>query len=230
MALLDAGYCTTSIIRRLMTMKIGFITRLNAKMVLFWNLKKRYFDDSENKENLIRYEESFFYIRRIDDVPFYGKKIHAYDTIRMSERKNIPENNQACEELMSDGFFILISNEEYVADRILPRYYLRQKIEQSYDLVKNMTNIQPIRNQSESTINGLLLVIFLCQTIGQEIQNMFKGEHISQERLLLSLRNQKAEVYPAEILPLETKRIANLAYRKMKIEMPETIKLRPKKV
>ena len=30
---------------------------------------------------------------------------------------------------MSDGFFILISNEEYGTDRILPRYYLRQKIE-----------------------------------------------------------------------------------------------------
>ena len=83
-----------------MTMKIGFITRLDDKTVLFWNLKKKYFDDSENKENLIRYEESFFYIRRIEDVPFYGKKIHAYvcldktshayDTIRMSEGKNIP--------------------------------------------------------------------------------------------------------------------------------------------
>ena len=55
MALLDAGYCTTSIIRKLMTMKISFITRLNAKMVLLRNL--------ENNGNLIRYEESFFYIR-----------------------------------------------------------------------------------------------------------------------------------------------------------------------
>ena len=239
MALLDVGYCTASNIRRLMTMKIVFITRLDAKTVLFRNLKKKCFDDLERKENFVRYEERFFYIRRIDDVPFCGKKIHAYvcldktsqayDTIRMSERKNIPENAQACEELMNDGFFILISSEEYGADRILPQYYLRQRIEQSYDLVKNTTNIQPIRSHSESTINGHLLVSFLCQIIGQEIQNTFKGEHLSQERLLLSLRNQKAEVYPAEILPLETKRIATLAYKKMKIEVPETIKLRPKK-
>ncbi len=47
----------------------------------------------------------------------------------MSERKNIPENSKACEELMNGGFFILVSNGEYGTDRILPRYYLRQKIE-----------------------------------------------------------------------------------------------------
>ena len=114
----------------------------------------------------------------------------------------------------NDGFFILVSNEEYLADRILPLYYLRQKIEQSYGLVKNTTNIQPIRNHSESTINGHLLVSFLYQIIGQEIQNTFKREHISEKKLLLSLRNQKSEVYPAEILPLVTKRIANLAIRR----------------
>ncbi len=100
--------------------------------------------------------------------------------------------------MRSDGFFILISKTKHAREDILPKYYLRQKIEQSYDLVKNETNIQPIRNHSEETINGHLLVSFICQII-------------SQERLLLALRNQKAEAYPSEVLPLETKRIATLA-------------------
>ena len=63
----------------------------------------------------------------------------------------------------------------------------------------------------------------------QDIQNRFKDENISQERLLLALRNQKAEAYPSEVLPLETKRIATLAYKKMKITCPETIKIPMKK-
>ncbi len=69
-------------------------------------------------------------------------------------------------------------------------------------------------------INGHLSVGFICQVVSQETRNMFKGDDISQERLLLALRDQKAEAHPSEVLPLETKRIATLAYKKMKIGCP----------
>lgn len=239
LALLDAGYCTLQNLKRLINMDIDFITRLDAKMKAYKELKKKHFDGLETKENFIRYGERFFYMKLVENVVIENQKLFAYvcidctskayDLIRMGERKNVPENGRAYEEMQSDGFFILISKTKHAREEILPKYYLRQKIEQSYDLVKNETNIQPIRNHSEETINGHLLVSFICQIISQEIQNRFRDDNISQERLLLALRNQKAEAYPSEVLPLETKRIATLAYKKMKITCPETIKTTKKK-
>lgn len=239
LALLDAGYCTLQNLKRLISMDIDFITRLDAKMKVYKELKKKYFVTLEAKENFIRYGERFFYMKVVENVEVGNQKLYAYvcidctskayDLIRMGERKNVPENKKAYDEMQSDGFFILVSRTRHAKEDILPKYYLRQKIEQSYDLVKNETNIQPIRNHSAETISGHLLVSFICQIISQEIQNCFKDDNISQERLLLALRNQKAEAYPSEVLPLETKRIATLAYNKMKITCPETIKTRKKK-
>ena len=48
---------------------------------------------------------------------------------------------------------------------ILPKYCLRQKIEQSFDLVKNEANIQLIRNHGEEAIDVHLLVSFICQIV-----------------------------------------------------------------
>lgn len=239
LALLDAGYCTLQNLKRLTTMDIDFITRLDAKMKAYKELKKKYFGGLEAKENFIRYGERYFYMKPVENVMIENQRLFAYvcidctskayDLIRMGERKKAPESGKAYDEMQSDGFFILISRTKHAREDILPKYYLRQKIEQSYDLVKNETNIQPIRNHSEETINGHLLVSFISQIVSQEIQNRFKDENISQERLLLALRNQKAEAYPSEVLPLETKRIATLAYKKMKITCPETIKIPMKK-
>ena len=238
-ALLDAGYCTIQNLKRLMSMKIDFITRLDAKMLLYKKLKKECFDALESEENFISYENRFFYIKVVEDVTFENEKVcayvcrdcssQAYDLLRMGDRKNRPDDKEAFSEMKTDGFFILISKAKYKKEEILSKYYLRQKIEQSYDLIKNETNIQPIRNHDEETIAGHLLVSFICQIISQEIQNTFKGEHLSQERILLALRNQKAEVYPTEVLPLETKKIATLSYNKMKISCPEVIKRKKKK-
>ena len=46
-----------------MTMKIGFITRLNRKTVLLRNLKRKYSGNPERKKNFVWYEERLFYIR-----------------------------------------------------------------------------------------------------------------------------------------------------------------------
>lgn len=239
LALLDAGYCTLQNLKRLINMGIDFITRLDAKMKIYKELKKKHFGSLETKDNFIRYGSRFFYMKIVENVEIENQKMFAYvcidctskayDLIRMGERKKVPENSKAYDEMQSDGFFILISRTRHAREDILPKYYLRQKIEQSYDLVKNETNIQPIRSHSEETINGHLFVSFISQIISQEIQNGFKDDNISQERLLLALRNQKAEAYPSEVLPLETKRIATLAYAKMKITCPETIKIQKKK-
>ena len=239
LALLDAGYCTLQNLKRLANIGIDFITRLDAKMKAYKELKKKHFGGLEAKENFIRYGERYFYMKPVENVVIENQKLFAYvcidctskayDLIRMGERKKAPESGKAYDEMQSDGFFILVSKTRHAREDILPKYYLRQKIEQSYDLVKNETNIQPIRNHGEETINGHLLVSFICQIVSQEIQNRFKDESVSQERLLLALRNQKAEAYPSEVLPLETKRIATLAYKKMKITCPETIKIPKKK-
>lgn len=239
-ALVDAGYSTKENLKRLMTMKIGFITRLDAKLGLYKELKEKYIGTLRRKENLIHYAERYFYVEEVPNATFENEKINAYvcldrttqsyEVIRMSEGKDSPDDSTAFEEMEEGGFFILVSKEKIGKEDVLRRYYMRQRIEQSYDLTKNETNIFPLRNHNESTVNGHLLVSFICQIISQEIQNTFKEDHLSQEKILLALRNQKAEVYPAEILPMETKKVATLAYKKMKIDCPETLKIKEKEV
>lgn len=100
LALLDAGYCTLQNLKRLTAMDIDFITRLDAKMKAYKELKKKYFGGLEAKENFIRYGERYFYMRPVENVVIENQKLFAYvcidctskayDLIRMGERKKSP--------------------------------------------------------------------------------------------------------------------------------------------
>ena len=46
--------------------------------------------------------------------------------------------------MQSEGLFGVISGREYSCDEILPVYYQRQQVEQTFDFAKNYTKLLPV--------------------------------------------------------------------------------------
>lgn len=55
-------------------------------------------------------------------------------------------------------------------DKVVKRYYMRQQIEQVFDLGKNNCKLTPVRIHSEDTLRGHLMMTFLAAVVGKKIQ------------------------------------------------------------
>jgi transposase len=55
-----------------------------------------------------------------------------------------------------------ISNEKFNPTDVLPIYYKRQEIEQTFDISKNCVEVPPPRIHNETTLRGHLLVSFIA--------------------------------------------------------------------
>ncbi|OLU36877.1 hypothetical protein, partial [Ileibacterium valens] len=63
------------------------------------------------------------------------------------------------EKLESEGFFILASSNELAIEEILPVYYTRQQVEQTFDIGKNYTGLLPVvRGYIKAPILGVKLI------------------------------------------------------------------------
>lgn len=69
------------------------------------------------------------------------------------------------------------------------------------------------------------MVSFICQVISQDVQNRFKNDDIAENGILMALRNQNELAYQGELIPLETAKKANEAYKKYKIKFPDKVKI-----
>ena len=66
-------------------------------------------------------------------------------------------DGEVFDKMASQGVFILVSSGKMVKEKILPAYYMRQQIEQIFDIGKNYADMLPLRVQNESTFRGHLL-------------------------------------------------------------------------
>lgn len=228
----DAGYSSGININKFLDEKIDFMVRLDAKEGAYARLKKKWSGRLECRENYIFHNGRYFFIAE-DTVEIDGHDLYAYvckdvssqaaQTIKNADRGT--EAPVAYDIMMEAGFFIILTSKKNSCETVLHDYYIRQKIEQSYDLSKNETNLLPVRTHSLETLNGHMMVSFICQVISQDVQNRFKGEDMAQNGILMALRNQKALVYQSELIPLEATKKANDAYRKYKIKFPDKVKI-----
>lgn len=77
------------------------------------------------------------------------------------------------EALASEGMFVLASSVDLPVEEILPVYYTRQQVEQTFDSCKNYTDLLPLRIESEDNLRGPLLLTFIASCIVRRIQNRF---------------------------------------------------------
>lgn len=138
-----------------------------------------------------------------------GMKLYAYvgrdKSMQEQERQRAvseqahskkPLNKQAFHEKMDEhGVFVLVSSRRIRADKLLSLYYVRQDIEQVFDVSKNYASLLPLNVEKEETFRGHLLMTFIATVLLQMLQNEIRQSPFSLDRILARMQTQKAKVY-----------------------------------
>ena len=124
----------------------------------------------------------------------------------------------------SSGIFILISSIAYDAEEILEVYYIRQQVEQYFDISKGISRLTPLRVHTEQRVLGHLLLCQIAATINLAIQKRMNQYFENREGMFMALRNQKCEVFAERIVTYEGQSDANQFYKKLRIDYPISFK------
>jgi len=233
-AILDAGYYSDGNIRELFNQNISFITRVKENKVLFKELIAEHFDTLEERANLVEYNGRYVYIKRVaceiegyDAYAYIGldierKSSESKKTFKNAKNKKM-DVGQVYDAIQKQGIFILASSEAIAVENILPLYYMRQQVEQVFDIGKNYADMLPVRVHSEETFRGHLLLTFITTVVIKHLQDALVKSSITPISLLLNLRNQKCKVFGDKIITHEAFKKANDCYKFFKIECPVVI-------
>lgn len=230
--LLDAGYYCEPNVKALYENNIHFIVRLKSNFKLYKSLVKQVLPELDSPENFVRFGKRFVYIKKVactlDEEGKYPAFAYVCRDIERSfdEIKNTFQHSEnltdseVLQKMKENGLFILISTDDIPTDRILPGYYQRQQIEQTFDLCKNYANMLPLSVQSEEAMNGHLLLVFLATALFHEMVEKMKDSVYSPKPGLLILRGQKCDVHPNRIIPMVARKKANDIYKIFKVKPP----------
>lgn len=248
-AILDAGYVTEKGLRQLYDDNISFITRCPTNRTIYKRLMANELSDLEKADNLaVDKEGKLFNGRQVYvkcvPVDYEGMKLYAYIgrdvAMREIERKKIvnrvvnskkpvhkDELQSSLEEL---GVFVLLSTRKIRADLILSHYYVRQDVEQVFDISKNYASLLPLNVEKEETFRGHLLMTFIATVVLQMLQNKIRQSTFTLDRILARMRTQKAKVFEQTVIPAEMVKEHNDIYKLLGIKPAKEypLKKRPK--
>lgn len=234
-AILDAGYVTEEAVTSLCAEKISFITRCPVNRTVYRNLMEKELDDLERDEYLAvdsrgrLYNGRQVYVKCVE-VNFAGQKLYAYvardKTMQEVERKQFIRHNldeqahrvgiQA--KTREFGVFVLLSSRRIKAELVLEHYYVRQDVEQVFDISKNYASLLPLNVEKEETFRGHLLLTFIATIILQKLQNNIKKSQFSLDRILMSMRTQKAKIFENVVIPAEPTKEHNAIYKLLNVK------------
>ena len=130
-----------------------------------------------------------------------------------------PLNKQAFHEKMDEhGVFVLVSSRRIRADKLLSLYYVRQDIEQVFDVSKNYASLLPLNVEKEETFRGHQLLTFIATELLQMLQNEIRHSPFSLDRILARMQTQKAKVYEHVAIPSEPVKEHNEIYKLLRIK------------
>ena len=238
LSLLDAGYFSDDNADLLYNAEIDFVTRLPERnQSLYSALLKKAQPELRRKENLVKYRDRYVYIKRVEcrigknrnlayayvgfDVDGSGDTNHKVINSSRKKAKSIEAMHDVFE---SSGIFILISSLAFDADEILDVYYLRQQVEQYFDVSKGISRLTPLRVHTEQRVLGHLLLCQIAATINLAIQKRMNQYFENREGMFMALRNQKCEVFAERIVTYEGQSDANQFYKKLGIGYPISFK------
>ena len=236
--LMDAGYFTDDNAEALYNANIDFVTRLPERnRTLYSSILKNTDGKLIKQENLVRYNGRAVYILRSDcklgsgnhdgfaylgyDVDRASDEIHKV-VGRLADRKLTDAQFQKTME--NAGLFVIISSLPFQSDEILPVYYIRQTIEQYFDLSKGSSKLTPLRIHGEDALYGHLVLSMIAATLNIRIMNTIKRYQDDRDMLFMSLANQKCLVYRTQVNICEAQAQANVFYNKFKIPCPLSLK------
>lgn len=164
--LMDAGYFTDENVDALYAAGIDFITRLPERNRTLYDA---ILSEGQNKlikrENLVRYNNRAVYIVRLDcklgKQKQEGFAYLGYDVDRASDEAHKAVKRLANKKLSDEqfqktldnaGLFVIVSSLPYQSDEILPVYYIRQTIEQYFDISKGSSKLTAENPQRGSIV------------------------------------------------------------------------------
>jgi hypothetical protein len=231
-AILDAGYYSGDNIVSLYESKVSFVSRLRENLKLYQDLIKEHLPTIETKKNFVSYNNRYAYIKRVECELVTGCKAYAFIGLdierKSSESRKLfqrAKEDKLCDSdvydrMSSEGAFILVASRRISKNRILPTYYMRQQIEQLFDIGKNYADMLPLRVQNENTFRGHLLMTFIASVVVKKLQDDLKDTGYNPISVFMNMKNQKCKVYDDCIIVQEAFRKANDVYKHFKIPCP----------
>lgn len=242
LALVDAGYTSQECLGLFFEHRIHFLSRCPTNRTIFKEAVDKYLDNLESPENLVLHNGKLFNGRQIFMVKFEtlykGFKLFSYFARDMAMKEEHRKGqitkamNGDCDidaeklvaGMRTNGVFMLISSKDIPVDQVLCQYYVRQDIEQVFDITKNHASLMPLCVRKESTLRGHLLVTFIATILLQSLQNKLKDTKFSLDDLSV-MRNQKVWLSESVAIPQEIDKKQREIYKLLNIKVPKKIPL-----
>ena len=236
-AILDAGYLTEDGMQELRKEKISFITRCPSNRRVYKELVPAHLATLEIPENLALdsagrlFNGRTVYIKCVPVKKYMGVDLYAYigkdmGTAALEGRQYAQRVYGSGEKLdrqafhdqqQLHGIFMLLSTRRVRAEELLSTYYVRQEIEQVFDISKNYTSLLPLYVEKEETFRGHLLITFIATVVLQRLQLEIRESKYSLDTILTNMPNQHAKVFPNVVIPSEPCKTQNDIYKLLKI-------------
>ena len=185
----DSGYCSHKNIKELLEKEVEFVTRMGEDWAEYKALKAKHASTLQSEYTIVEYKGRYVYVKQVP-ITLDGKEVYAYlcyDVDRAGDEchkamkrskkkaresaKKKPTPKEMHEIFQNAGFFILLSSLPYKSEDIIEVYYIRQAIEQFFDLMKGLAKLAPLRIHGEEAMYGHLLMSFISSVISTHIQN-----------------------------------------------------------
>jgi hypothetical protein len=236
-SILDAGYSSEKNLKGLLRLQIPFLTRLSDNQKTKKYLKEHSAGVMDEKNSFKYGERRVFMKQDIYDVG--GIECYSYIAVDFERRHDEQsryldkqdegkqkKNGRVMDEM---GFFVLLSSVKMEVKDVLPLYYMRQNIEQTFDYAKNDVDLLPLRTHKPETFRGHLLLCFMATaallTVKRQLRTIKKLENLCPRMALADMRYIKCEVYPQILVTTEGNKHSNLILSKLDLEAPDVINL-----
>jgi transposase len=238
--ILDAGYCSEKNINDLYDSNIPFLIRL-PNNALAKKLIREHGADVHSVEYVLEYGNRLLFMKRVA-IALFGHDCYAYiaiDFSRMNDEQerfyrkaaeNRRNKKKDAEQQTGDmGYFVLISSEMLEISEVMPLYYMRQTIEQTFDFAKNDVALTPVRTHNDETFRGHLMLSFMATVLLIAVRRLMrtrkKISNIPATQALKAMRYIKCDVFEKSIVTSEPGKYANKIINELKLDVPGVINL-----
>jgi hypothetical protein len=235
--IIDAGYYSDKNLSNLHNLKIPYIIRMCSNRKIYKQIVKDNIDNLEDIKNYVIYRDRHLYCKVIK-TKISNSECYAYLFIDLArqfeETKRYLTNygndikisdTEKQESLKTKGIFIIVSTIKIEISSILPLYYTRQKIEQTFDLGKNNANLLPLRVHNQKILRGHLLLSFISTIIYIILNNKLDKSNYSAHSAFHLFRSLKAKVFSNSVIINEPNKRMNDIIRCLKLELPNTLNI-----
>ncbi len=241
-AILDAGYVSEEGFNCLCEEKISFITRCPAGRLMYKQAVEQASNGLEKAENIaINTNGKLFngrhvYVKMVklnhkigngDNINLYAyvckdkstqEKFRKHAIADQSYNKKL-DKEKFHNDYQKSGIFVLLSTRQIKSEYVLEHYYIRQDIEQVFDIAKNYASLTPLNIEKESTFRGHLLMTFMATYILQKLQNELKSYKYSIKDILYKMQTQKVKIFDTVAIPQEPVKDHNDIYKLLGVKL-----------